>query len=449
MSGLTWSQVRQWRAAPLEDSGRKLATTLNRLLSLDDELRAMRRTPGWEGEAAQAARGEQAAIGEPIEDLVTEVSAARRAILQAADATAEIEFAVESVEHYAAANSLEVTDVGVRDLLVLPCFVRAADAQVAKLERQRIVDDCMALVEAVRRKADDTNEDLNSALRPILAGSLANLTAGSLSEAEVDGSSYGASDADRELGFWLPHASNITWDPRQGWLENGVKIASSDEVGASVFGLSGELIARYGRGWSSLYPGPGAETGFVPRADAASTAVDQWKGTRLVWNADGTILVPEGTPGVDPRIPPMPGPDFKPRGFTSGVGFAEHPVNPPSWAEGTAKSLGAVGAVLTIGGAGYGQWQQDSTLNPGMSTTTHLERAATTAAIEGGSSAAVGWGGAWAGAEVGGAIGTAVCPGAGTVVGGVIGGVVGGFVGSKAGAALGHEGRHLWHEAFG
>ncbi|MDQ1308734.1 MAG: hypothetical protein QG671_4569 [Actinomycetota bacterium] len=200
------------------------------------------------------------------------------------------------------------------------------------------------------------------------------------------------------IGFWTPSLGNVTWDPKQGWVANGTKILTSDEVGAGAFGLSAELINRYGRGWHLAVPSTSSPIPAYPRVDRLRPPDAQWRGQNLV-QRPSSLFVKQGIPGVDPDVPAIPTPEQAkvPKGWGTQRGLASEPVNPPPWAKGTAKALGVAGAALTVAGAGYGQWQQDEKLHPEMSTGTKVQRAATTAVVEGGAAALGGWGGAMAG----------------------------------------------------
>jgi hypothetical protein len=248
--------------------------------------------------------------------------------------------------------------------------------------------------------------------------------------------------------FWLPAWSNV-WDPQLSLQENLIKALTSDEAGAGAFGLATELLNRFERGLGPLLlPKPGVELPTVLRVDQQPPPDEFIKGRGWVYRNTG-FLVPQGMPGVDPMVPEVPPLPADSELRTVRPSLVESPINPLPWAEKTGKGLGVAGAALTVFGSGYSQWQQDDSLHPGMSTSQHSERAATTAVVEGGAAVAVGWGGAVVGGEMGAAIGTAICPGVGTVVGGIVGGVVGGFAGSKAGAGLGRGARKLWHSFFG
>jgi hypothetical protein len=249
--------------------------------------------------------------------------------------------------------------------------------------------------------------------------------------------------------FWLPSWSNVAWDPAKSPQENLTKILTADETGSGAFGLSTELLNRYGSGIGFLLPQPGTTLpGFV-RTDGLGPPAVTSGGQGYVWR--GGLLVTQGIPGVDPGIPltpPMP-PPGELETVRLGRGLSAQPVNPPAWARNTGRALGVAGAGLTIFGAGYSQWQADEKYHPGMSAGDHVQRAVTTAAVEGVPSAAGGWAGAVYGGELGATLGTMICPGVGTLIGGVAGGVVGSFVGSKAGAAIGKGARKAWHAMFG
>jgi len=245
-----------------------------------------------------------------------------------------------------------------------------------------------------------------------------------------------------ELGtwqFWLPNPGNLT-DPDK------MKVVTSDEFGGGVIGVSGFLMSKYGRGATLYQPGPGSAIPVIPRLDRMPPAGGQVTFGGRTWvPGAGGLLVPAGTPGVDPRFPnlsPAIAEDWKTT--HPGRGLRPVPVNPPRWAVVGSNTLGWVGAGLTVVGAGYNQWQQDAKYHPEMSEGERFARAAGNAATEGAMSAGGAIAGAWAGAKGGAIVGAAVgsiFPGPGTAIGGVVGGLIGGlaggFAGGKVGAAAG------------
>ncbi len=251
-------------------------------------------------------------------------------------------------------------------------------------------------------------------------------------------------------GFWLPAAGNV-WGSADPWWKDAQRIATSDEVGAGFFGTSAEFMNRYGKGWSVDVPGSGAPLPFVARLDALAPPAVTWHGDGYV-RGPGGLLVPSGSPGVDPRVPPPPSLRDLPEDWGRQGGLRATPVNPPKWATSGSRALGVAGAALTVYGAGYSQWESDQKYHPDMGDGERVARAAGNAAVEGGFAAAGGYAGAVAGAEFGAAVGS-IFPGPGTVVGGVVGGVIGGFAGSKVGAATGRGiksvATKVWKGLFG
>lgn len=238
--------------------------------------------------------------------------------------------------------------------------------------------------------------------------------------------------------FWLPKPGNLA-DPDK------VKAVTSDEFGATPLGVSGYLMAKYGRGAKLLVPGKDSLMPVVPRADNLASLPGSFKvnGKEFVVRPSG-LAVPAGS-SADPRItPPVETVSKTWKEKFSGRGVRDTPINPPRWASTGAKTLGWVGAGLTVYGAGYNQWQQDLKYHPEMNEAERYARAAGNAALEGGFSAAGAWSGAVAGAKGGALVGAAIgsfFPGPGTaigaVVGGLAGGLAGGFAGGKVGAAAG------------
>jgi hypothetical protein len=214
VSALAWSQVRTWRAGPLEDSGTRLTTTLNRLVGAGDELAAMGRLTGWRGEAADAARCEQKAITDQLEDLVGELSAARAAMFRAADGVLGVQAAVARIEEFAEAQSLVVTDAGVQDTMPLPCFAQPHDSEVALAERARIVQECQARIEEVLATAARVVGELANTLRKLTLDFVDAGRAETLAEAAAIG--------DAMAGFLVPPAPVGGGTPAQnaGWWDS-------------------------------------------------------------------------------------------------------------------------------------------------------------------------------------------------------------------------------------
>ncbi|MFI7589178.1 alpha/beta hydrolase [Spongisporangium articulatum] len=184
-----WSTVRRWDREPVEAASQALLGVEDRLLSLDDEVRGSA-TKQWFGLAAEGARVELTGIREELEDRVTEVTAVRRALAEAADAIHGVQNAVAAVERFAHANGLRISDNGmVSDVEGAgKRYATQHDADVADAERRALVQECVTRIDETVRKAAEIDRDLCRVLRDgVLAGRLAATDAASLTAAQQVG----------------------------------------------------------------------------------------------------------------------------------------------------------------------------------------------------------------------------------------------------------------------
>ena len=165
----------------------------------------------------------------------------------------------------------------------------------------------------------------------------------------------------------------------------------------------------------------------LPRPDV------EWRGRPYITLPNG-LVVPQGS-SVDPEVKRLaaladdwhqPG---KPT-FVTNPGLGR----PPTWARVGGRTLGVLGAGLTVYDSYMSQWEQDQKYHPEWSTGERVASAGYNAATEGGGAIAGGLVGAQIGAYAGSFI---PIPVVGTLGGALVGGAIGAFVGSKAGKAVG------------
>lgn len=156
----SWGEITQWRSGPLEAAVRGLSDRRSTLLDCQDELDTMAAPGTWTGDAAQAATGTRRALSEDLETLVAQVSAARRALSDAADAFPGLERAIEDARSFAGDQGLSIgADGSVED-------VRGTDGEVgfaareALAERNRLVGTCADLVAQALDRAESIDRDL-------------------------------------------------------------------------------------------------------------------------------------------------------------------------------------------------------------------------------------------------------------------------------------------------
>jgi hypothetical protein len=279
------------------------------------------------------------------------------------------------------------------------------------------------------------------------------------SAAKVTGQNLAAIERATEGQALLPYFEPRTvLVPQWGNLiPSGAKQVTSGEEGSLYYGSAGYLFSKYGIGHRLLLP-PSAQTPWpiVPRMDDLPPGEEITVQGEHYVPSDSGILVPAGTPGVDPRVP-VPGDDLG-AGWKTGVdaGLRFDPVNVPTWAKYGSKGLFVAGAGLTLYGTWESSWQDDEALHPNWSEPERITDVAQKTVVEGGSTVAGAWAGAEVGAEGGAALGAMIGSAvpilgtaAGGVVGGLVGGIVGGFVGGQVGSAVGHgledAGSAIWH----
>lgn len=218
--GVSWGQVRQWHAAPLETAGNGLHASIDQIMRLDDDLAAHGVAPSWQGQAADAAAAERRALSEKLEDLITEVSVARRAVLEAADVVGGIERSVTGVESFAAAKGLSLSDDGRVDDVVgatitYPSAFAAAEGNQA---RQDLVNQCLAEMNRILTEAGRVDEYLSGALGLIQSNWVAGLDAPTVQQAAMAAEGFGADDGHKyHLGPPAPpditYRNDFPYDP--------------------------------------------------------------------------------------------------------------------------------------------------------------------------------------------------------------------------------------------
>lgn len=189
----TWGQVARWSTAPFAVAEAALTARRRELLGCADELGTMAAPRHWAGPAAEAARRRLRRLTDDLEVLVAEVSAARRAVIDAGDAVAGVEHAVDAALEYARTHRLAIAaDGSVTDEEVSTmCWADPHDEEVAREERRVLLQECLARVEQALRKAADVDADLVAVLTSIRERRVADGSDLSLGEAARDGAGAG------------------------------------------------------------------------------------------------------------------------------------------------------------------------------------------------------------------------------------------------------------------
>ena len=224
--------------------------------------------------------------------------------------------------------------------------------------------------------------------------------------------------------------------------------AANDVVGHPVLGL-GVSIADQWDEVKDVFQGEAQRWGFF-------TTDGDHRGPFAATNEHGQVVRP--VPPVDDARPP----GARATGVGAGAGAAAtgaaddlgrgHVAGPSAVSEAGrlgGRALGVAGAALTIGTSFTDQYRRDQAAHPEWDEGQRRQSAATTAAFQGGGSAAGAWAGAAVGAQWGATIGTMIFPGAGTIIGGLAGGIIGGVIGGGVGQKMGEGLQDLVGDLFG
>ncbi len=242
---LTWSQVRQWRSGPVDESEAGLRSARDNLLSYADELADLGAPGRWTGQAATAARRSVRSLTDELELFTAQVGAAHRAIADTADGVLGVEQAVREAEAFAAAYRLRIGPTGtVRDpSWPTMCYATEHEEELARRERQAVVDECADRVAAAVRRAADVDADLTAVLTGILDGTVTDGSATSLAGAAAAGDAAGGLSLLEPPADGGTAAENAAWwaalsaaeqqrviDEHPGWIGNrdGVDLDARD-----------------------------------------------------------------------------------------------------------------------------------------------------------------------------------------------------------------------------
>lgn len=246
---VTWRHASSWRSEPIEQVEIALRADRDALLSCADELDRMGTPTDWTGEAAEAAKQRRAELCDDLEVLVAELSAARKAAIQAADALVGVEHAVAEARSFATAKGFTIADDGT---VTAPPdeqpYESQHDADIVAANRRREVDDCAALVQAAIAKAADVDSDFSRLLSRVGSGDFGDGGATSLAAAAASGEGRGdlslleppsTGTPSQNAGWWAslsPAEQERVLKEHPEWVGNrdGVPFSARDRANRSL-----------------------------------------------------------------------------------------------------------------------------------------------------------------------------------------------------------------------
>lgn len=180
----SFGEVRQWRAAPLDQVVGELNRRGEELIGMSDELAASGAPAGWVGSAASGAEQQRRALADRMEHVVAGVAAARRAVADASDTVVVLERLVREADDLAAANGLAITDQG----QVLP----GGGVVGGLFDRVGAMADVAGRVGVIMELADEVDGFLAGVLDKVANGGITDGGATSLEEASGQGERQGS-----------------------------------------------------------------------------------------------------------------------------------------------------------------------------------------------------------------------------------------------------------------
>lgn len=212
--GLGWDDVTQWKHGPVEAASRAMKAARDRALAEAEAFEDAVKVPDWRGDSADAAARSARRLAGVGREEVADLTYLHRGLSDAADDVLGIEKDVKDVRALADARHLHIGTAGLVTDALPPAppapGTTAQDATVDRDERQRLVDETVARMDAVLTRAAAVDAALTVVLTSVTTGrrSAAGATtlAQAMSNASADTSASmtpppGASPA-QAAGWW-------------------------------------------------------------------------------------------------------------------------------------------------------------------------------------------------------------------------------------------------------
>ncbi|MGW1681063.1 alpha/beta hydrolase [Saccharopolyspora sp. NPDC002376] len=297
----TIANIRQWKPALLDEAIDDLKREEDRLVRLDDELAESGKPADWQGDAAQAAEDRHRDLGEKLRELVVEVAAVRRALIENVDEVQAVQRQLAEADSLASSYRFHICDDGrIEDLEHV--VVGGPGSRLDDEDRYRMEQIRPDLVDRVKRlltQADDADAELTKVLRDADLNMMETNENGSLADAAALGDARGLAETVEPPPPGTP-AENARWwnslpaetraamaEAPPAWLGNMDGIPATIRHTANVNRLDDErmmLQAQADRLRSKMdkpYPGPGGrfnrslDQAELDRVDAKLQSLDE------------------------------------------------------------------------------------------------------------------------------------------------------------------------------
>lgn len=251
------ADIRRWDAGGVESAFAGLGTVRDRLLALDDELRATRPPDSWRSGASVAALASQERLAERMRRITAGVAALRPSIAETGDAVTALRRDLDHADALAAGRGFTIgADGTVTDTrqTVLPLD------QVDAYNRQRTLEqnEILTVVETVLRRAAEIDTALADLLARAAAEQIEDGTGASLVGAATTGLGARVLDLPDPPAAATPEQSNAWWDglspaeqdrvvaERPEWVGNrdGIPAVTRDDANRHLLAAETQRLDR-------------------------------------------------------------------------------------------------------------------------------------------------------------------------------------------------------------
>ncbi|SMD23433.1 DUF6973 domain-containing protein [Kibdelosporangium aridum] len=182
---VSYGDVKQWRAAALDEAVGELNKRGDELLGMSDELSASGKPDSWVGSGANEAEQARTRTTDRMEHVVAGVAAARRAVADASDSVTVLERLVRETDDVATANGFSITNEG----QIVP---QATAGDGGFFDQISVMADLANRVSTILERANDVDVFLSGVLDKISGGQITDGGATSLADASAQGEKQGS-----------------------------------------------------------------------------------------------------------------------------------------------------------------------------------------------------------------------------------------------------------------
>lgn len=196
--------IRWWNELALEMLETSLSRRITTVEDVHKQLADIGRLPGFNGDAADAARRRFTVTADQLTDEAAVLGAVRELAKQTREAVEHLKSTLATIERTAADNGLEVWDNGHVTIADSP---NAPDAAAVEPLRLQLID----AARAVMRQADDINADAAAILNKAADGRIDDKGATDIATASTTGTAQGGLTAPSPPEKGTPEQNNAYW----------------------------------------------------------------------------------------------------------------------------------------------------------------------------------------------------------------------------------------------